>query len=97
MGKLSFEATICEQEASGFALSYSQRKLVVIGLKLVLLDQIGQKTAIAILSYIEEQGRFDIYFTDVERKHYVGVRFPKGYDAHKERTAIEWDDYFLFG
>lgn len=54
MGKLSFETTICEQETIGFALSYSQRKLAVRGLKLVLLDQIGQKTAIAILSYIEE-------------------------------------------
>ncbi|EIO3980400.1 TPA: hypothetical protein I7114_22565 [Vibrio vulnificus] len=99
-GKRSFEATICEKEAIGFALSHKQREIAVKGLKLVLLDQVDQKTAVAILSHIEEQeekGRFDIYFTDVERKHYIDIRFPKGYDAHKGCTVIEWDDYFLFG
>ncbi len=99
-GNRSFEATVSGYEAVGFALSPKQRAMAVKGLKLVFLDPIEQKTAVARLSHIEEQdekGLFDLHFTDVERKGYVDVHFPKGVSSHKSCIVIDWDDYFLFG
>lgn len=98
-GKRDFEQTINAYEAEGFALSHEQRGIAIHGLKLIILDQVDRKTVTAVVSHIEEQedkGRFNIHFTDVERKHYVDIKFPKGYDAHKGCTIIDWDDYFLF-
>ncbi|WP_425934953.1 hypothetical protein [Aeromonas rivipollensis] len=98
-GKRDFEETIHQREAQDFALSNNQRKIAIRGLKLMILDQVDKKTVIAVLSHIteqEEKGRFNIYFDSVVRKHYVDVKFPKGYDAHRGCTIINWDDYFLF-
>lgn len=98
-GKRDFEETIRQCEAQEFALSHSQRGIAIRGLKLIILDQVDKKTVVAVISHIteqEEKGRFNIYFENVVKKHYVDIKFPKGYDAHKGCTIINWNDYFLF-
>lgn len=99
-GKRDFEETIRIQEADSFALSHEQRSIAIKGLKLLILDQVDKKAVTAVVDCIAEQNqkdRFNICFTDVKRKHYIDVKFPKGYDAHRGCTIIDWDDYFLFG
>jgi len=100
-GKRSFDKTVELKEASGYALSYAQRELASKGCKLILVDQNERKTVVAVVNCIDEcgdeKGRFDISFKSIKvKRHYLDVKFPKGYDAHKGCTLVNWNDYYLF-
>ncbi|MCP4324573.1 MAG: hypothetical protein GY787_22485 [Alteromonadales bacterium] len=100
-GKRTFKQTIENKEAQGFALSNAQRELAFSGCKLILVDQHAGSTATAVIDSVAEleteKGCFDISFSNLNiKKHYLDVKFPKGYDAHKGCTLVKWDDYYIF-